>query len=572
NQDSTRGRDYSRNRSRDRSSNRNRDGNRDRSRNRSTDYNNRTDNRGDTRDGARANDRGDARNRYRSRSRDYNRDRSRDRNPGKDQAYHVKEETKAEDFVNFAGDDSDGYASDSSVYHVYSSQLTCSKCLKEFDSVIVKTDHARGCNARPSRVDAVPAISLDKKFSNCRDCKRTFSSRNSLFEHLDSYKGKTDGIHGGSADAVCHANQVGHAKTPSCAIIPFKVQNAVPQTDELSKMGPLSGFTHLRVLARATPEAEESEVCIDPGAAKTIIGRSFLQTLEHSISTEYSTRIKGVGGKPTKLTKWATFTFYLPGTDSKGNPTLLKTKAAGWVIDELEPNLLLANSFLHPRQAHIDYRKAEVRLPQDNFSTAFEVLKPPNRCLRKVVTEKKVILRPGEERMVPVHYVSLPKDRNFLFDSSHPAVVSAVVDARSPRVALVKNTTSGTITIPRKQKVGMITECGADGYFAASWASICETAMVTQVLSIMESDPTLTVTQATEAVCQVYSVPANVELDINLDDIVPADEANSTTEASDSTPAPEATTPIATEPTPLPSLPDKQSTLGIRIDDKAPGS
>ncbi|KAK1774020.1 hypothetical protein QBC45DRAFT_446426 [Copromyces sp. CBS 386.78] len=201
--------------------------------------------------------------------------------------------------------------------------------------------------------------------------------------------------------------------------------------------------------------------------------------------------------------------------------------------------------------AHIDYRKAEVRLPQDNFSTAFEVFKPPNRCSRKVVTEKKVVLRPSEERMVPVHYVSLPKDRSFLFDSSHPAIVNAVLDARSPRVALMKNTTNETITVPRKQKIGMITEYNADGYFASSWSSIYDTAIAMQVLT-------------------------NVEFNINLEYTATDDKAYTITEAPPtanprSTAAQPNTPDTSASPdsVPHPKLPEKHSILGIRMDDKA---
>jgi len=90
----------------------------------------------------------------------------------------------------------------------------------------------------------------------------------------------------------------------------------------------LSSFTHLRVLARARPDAQDVEICFDPGAGRSVIGAKFLSTLEHTIERRNG-KIRGVNGKPVKINKWATFSFFLPGKNADGQPTLMKfTKSA----------------------------------------------------------------------------------------------------------------------------------------------------------------------------------------------------------------------------------------------------
>ena len=73
--------------------------------------------------------------------------------------------------------------------------------------------------------------------------------------------------------------------------------------------------------------------------------------------------------------------------------------------------------------------------------------------------------------MVLVEYKPLLSGRPFIFNSHHAAVHNAVVDARTPKVVSVKNTTRGTVRIPKRQLVGKIKETEDSGYFAYSWGT-----------------------------------------------------------------------------------------------------
>ncbi|KAK3948890.1 hypothetical protein QBC32DRAFT_220943, partial [Pseudoneurospora amorphoporcata] len=86
-------------------------------------------------------------------------------------------------------------------------------------------------------------------------------------------------------------------------------------------------FTYFRINIKVTPKLDDVEIYIDLRVVKTIIGRPFLNIFEYTISTDFTIRIKGVGGKLIKLTKWVIFTFYLLSKDLKGKPTLFKIRA-----------------------------------------------------------------------------------------------------------------------------------------------------------------------------------------------------------------------------------------------------
>ena len=58
-----------------------------------------------------------------------------------------------------------------------------------------------------------------------------------------------------------------------------------------------------------------------------------------------------------------------------------------------------------------------------------------------------------------------------MFNSHYAVVHKVVVDARTPKVVLVKNTTRGTVRIPKRQLVGKIEETEDSGYFTCSWGT-----------------------------------------------------------------------------------------------------
>ncbi|KAK4121142.1 hypothetical protein N657DRAFT_118591 [Parathielavia appendiculata] len=96
---------------------------------------------------------------------------------------------------------------------------------------------------------------------------------------------------------------------------------------------PLSSYTFLRIAAKASPDAETVEVCGDPGASRSLIGRRFIRTLNHEIERRRG-KVKGIGNDRLRVSEWATFDMYLPGMED-GKPTLCKFTRSAWVTDSL---------------------------------------------------------------------------------------------------------------------------------------------------------------------------------------------------------------------------------------------
>ena len=65
----------------------------------------------------------------------------------------------------------------------------------------------------------------------------------------------------------------------------------------------ITTFTHLRIIARTSPEAiEDIEVCLNPSASKSIIDTIFLQALEYKVENRTS-KVKGINSKAIRLSQ-----------------------------------------------------------------------------------------------------------------------------------------------------------------------------------------------------------------------------------------------------------------------------
>ncbi|KAJ4285932.1 hypothetical protein N0V88_008224 [Collariella sp. IMI 366227] len=273
------------------------------------------------------------------------RDRERGRDDKRPRVHYADQESSSGENANHADNDS-GSSSDSdyssatnsdSAYTAYDSTKTCHKCHLTFDTISETDRHAKQCGRRavPKNARRQRANDKDPARRTCGHCATVWDSRNALFKH-----------------------------EPATA---FSIKDAPTIDVEKDLNSPRSSFTHLRVMARAAPDEEDVEVCMDPGASGTIIGLAYLNTLEHTIERRKG-NISGIG--KAKTNKWATFTFFMPGVED-GKPTMLKFTRSGWVMDTLSARLLLGADFLDPYGADINYGTKTVTLQNANFSVPF---------------------------------------------------------------------------------------------------------------------------------------------------------------------------------------------------------
>jgi len=176
--------------------------------------------------------------------------------------------------------------------------------------------------------------------------------------------------------------------------------------------------------------------------------------------TSKTTVVKGVGGK-VKLTEWATFDLFIPGT-IEGVSTIGQVTVSAWVSDNLDPHLLLGNEFLHPHGAAIDYAAKTVTLQECNLIVIPVTFHHRGkRTIRKVTSKQKEIIPPYSSAYVAIKCAPLPEGRCFMFEGSYPGAPDAIVN-HCNFVAII-NAGDKPLIIHAKTKLGKIREFEEDG-------------------------------------------------------------------------------------------------------------
>ncbi|KAI1484861.1 hypothetical protein F5X96DRAFT_683273 [Biscogniauxia mediterranea] len=336
-------------------------------------------------------------------------------------------------------------------------------------------------------MDAGKESPLSEKKRSCNYCHTVESSRNKLFKHLEQcekarpYRESDD--HPTENDVSTNNQEETHEQGYHAQDQPPRRVRDAPFMEN-SEKSLLSSYTYLRIKAHASPESQSMEICLDPGTGRTLIGRSFLNTLEHTIE-ERKGKVKGVGKKKVHCTNWATFTLYVPGTEVDGEQTFVKMVKQGWVLeDELEPNVLIGNDLLKPYGATISYPDGTVTFETLNgWKVPFEVEYRARPCTRKVTLAQRVTLAPGQTAVLPANYVSLPDDRSFMFQAHHKLAVCSAVTAATPPSVIVKNTSNSNQVIEKGTRMGSIHECTDSGYYAATWNGVLKAVALASVIA-----------------------------------------------------------------------------------------
>ncbi|KAK3688611.1 hypothetical protein B0T22DRAFT_440138 [Podospora appendiculata] len=247
-----------------------------------------------------------------------------------------------------ASADSYGYSDDSDAgyaFIVLSRHLTYYNCYADF--IIHSATRAHIRDYTPFKVVLFDSCNqLFKHLKLCEDAKKGFFRPRPESEFGSSDESDSDESVPGNAFNTKHLKEL-----PAEEADDFEVQIAPAQLVEQADSSPMSSYTHLRAQARATEKSGDAEICLDPGAGRSLIDSRFLKQLWHSIASRR-------------------------GRNAAGKNALLKITKSAWVVDSyLGANLLLGNNFMHPAKAEFRYEDCSVHFTAfGDFACQFEIL------------------------------------------------------------------------------------------------------------------------------------------------------------------------------------------------------
>lgn len=289
--------------------------------------------------------------------------------------------------------------------------------------------------------------------STCKRCGESFSSRNLLHSHIRK--------------ALClkRANQVSKEKPQDKVAI---ITSMASTSDQGSGLG-FRSWNFLQAFIKLIPLMKAILVCLDTGCGATLADRSWILTILPNVQIkkmDTALRVKGIGPTTHESMEFIVIPVYFPGTTKNGVKALASITREIHLVDDLKAKMLIGNDFLGPEGFVINIEEKIATINSCNMEIPLQIM-PKGPYVRKTVhAQYGIVLQPGEEQLLPIK-AKIPEGRDFFFEpdsSVNVTMCSHVLDVNTSKI-LVKNETDNTIKVPRRYRLGQISEVDCDNCF-----------------------------------------------------------------------------------------------------------
>lgn len=212
----------------------------------------------------------------------------------------------------------------------------------------------------------------------------------------------------------------------------------------------------------------------------SLIDRDFLQKSLPDIQicrSNAEITVRGIGAHTHQCSKYATVTIYIPGTID-GKQALASITHQLHIVKNFQAKMLVGMDILGPEQAIINVGRRRLTLPLcENLHAELTVTPKLARTSGRVVLAKEMVTVPANSVMaVPIRMknaAQLPPNQDFLFQpvqrglnlGTQGGPRAHIVDMDFTFVE-VQNATSRPVVIPRKRRLGKITDYEEEGCYA----------------------------------------------------------------------------------------------------------
>ena len=305
----------------------------------------------------------------------------------------------------------------------------------------------------------------------CRNCDKSFPSKSRLHKHLRSGCSSKPLKDFAPSPKDLLAN-LGEPETISQAVgEPRIVESSASTADQGTGFG-FRSWNYAMAKVRLTKIGEEDDVCLDTGCGVTLVDRLWLMRLLPlaAISKMSSPlKVRGVGSSQHETSEYVITPCYFPGIDEQGNDVLACIRREIHIVDGLRAKMLIGNDFIGPEGITIDVAKEKAYIDSCKTSITITARQRGQFIRRKVHALSATKIPPHSEGIVPISTssLSLPDDRDYIFEPTKQVNVvlfSHMVDSRVTAI-LARNDSDHQIEIPRRSRLGAITEFGYENCF-----------------------------------------------------------------------------------------------------------
>lgn len=233
------------------------------------------------------------------------------------------------------------------------------------------------------------------------------------------------------------------------------------------------GWNYAMAKVRLSQTEEDDDVCLDTDCGVTLIDRLWLmKLLPQVVISRMSSplKVRGVGSSQHETSEYIITSSYFPGVDEGGNKVLACIRREIHVVDGLRIKMLVGNDFIDLEGITIDVAKEKVYIGSYKTFITVTARQRGQFIRRKIHALSATKILPHSESLIPISTsLSLPEDRDYLFEptqQSNVVLFAYIINSRTTAV-LAKNDSDHQVEIPRKFRLGVVTELDYENCFQA---------------------------------------------------------------------------------------------------------
>ena len=252
---------------------------------------------------------------------------------------------------------------------------------------------------------------------------------------------------------------------------PLDIVESTASTKDLGNGFAFRSWTYAKISARLLPDANDVDVCIDSGCGVTLIDRAWLLSILPEVKIlkmASPLKVRGLGTSKHETSEYVTSPVYLPAVDKNTDKKILAcVRREVHIVDDLRAKMLIGNDILGPEKIVVDIARGKAYIGSCDAFTTITAHQRGSFFRRHVHVKNTLVIPPRNEKMVPTRPLTLPEDRDFLFEPTvqgNLTMYAHLVDHGMSSI-LVRNDSDLPVQVPSKTRLGSVTEMDYDNCF-----------------------------------------------------------------------------------------------------------
>lgn len=301
--------------------------------------------------------------------------------------------------------------------------------------------------------------------SMCDRCLASFQSRSALHRHIKSGCNALEGI------AVAETG----SDPPSPRPILCSAAKLSTPGSSLAFRGWSYATTSITFDPALLPAISnpDTSICLDTGCGVSLVDKTWLAKKHPSqkISTmPVPLKVRGIGASRHESKEFALTTLYIPGLDREGSEVYTCIKCELHLVEGLKANMLIGNDILCTEGFTINLASISAHISSCGVTIVINARNHLQFLRRNVLANATTFILPKSEALINFQQIPLPDSRDFLFQpfsQQQLTLYSYLFDHTSSKI-LVRNDAERSIQIPKRHRLGCITEIPFENCFATS--------------------------------------------------------------------------------------------------------